>query len=140
MTTILKISEAATIAIHSMVYLAKDAGRQITVKEISKRLEISENHLSKVLQRLVKVKLVASSKGPNGGFRLAKELSQINLLQVYEAIDGSFKNNNCLFRKTTCVCEECIMGDLIKSTNQKIKEYFEDKKLSDFVKGENLLS
>ena len=71
METILKMSEAVSIALHASALLASDPGTKLSNKQIAGRLHVSEAHLSKVLQRLVKVGLVRSMKGPKGGFVLA---------------------------------------------------------------------
>lgn len=134
MSNILKISEATTIGLHSMVYLALHQDKLVSVKEISKKFDVSENHLAKVMQRLAKAGLVDSTKGPSGGFRLAKNCDEITFLNIHEAIDGPLKTGCCLFGKQVCNSTDCIMGDLLNSTSKKVKEYFEGKKLSDFCK------
>jgi len=72
MSNILRISEAASIALHAMIILASKQEELVSVKDIASQLEISGNHLSKVLQRLVKAELVISIKGSKGGFKLVK--------------------------------------------------------------------
>ena len=54
MNSILKISEAASIAIHAMFILASTPDKLFSNKEIATMLDVSENHLAKVLQRLAK--------------------------------------------------------------------------------------
>ena len=54
MASIIQISEAASLALHSMVMLAASPERSLTVKEITARTGVSEAHLSKVMQRLAK--------------------------------------------------------------------------------------
>ena len=133
MTSMLKISDAAAIAFHSMIFLTVNNNKLITVPEIAESFDISENHLSKVLQRLVKAALVESVKGPKGGFKLAKHPGIITFLDIYEAIDGIIENKCCLLGKKICSKSICIMDDLLNSTNKQIKNYFKNKKLSDFL-------
>ena len=61
--SILRISEAASIGIHSMIFLAKRKDELLSLNEIAESLDVSANHLSKVLQRLHKSELIASIKG-----------------------------------------------------------------------------
>lgn len=136
MSSVIKISEAASIAFHSMIYLTQNNGRIVTVKEIARAFDISENHLSKVKQRLVKSRMVESIKGPNGGFKLIKNNEDISFLKIYEAIDGAIKQDGCLFEDRVCDGTHCIMGKLLDQTNRQVKEYFENKMLSDFLKKE----
>ncbi|HBG48509.1 MAG TPA: Rrf2 family transcriptional regulator [Cyanobacteria bacterium UBA9971] len=132
MSNILKISEAASIALHAMLILASKGNKLVSVKDIAGKLNISENHLSKVLQRLAKAGLVVSIKGNKGGFRLAKNPDTINFLEIYEAIDGKFKPSACLLNKPSC-SHACIMGDLMNSINKQIEEYFSKTKLTEFI-------
>jgi len=131
MSGILKISEAASIGLHAMIILAQKNKELVSVKDIASQLEISGNHLSKVMQRLVKAELVLSIKGNKGGFRLAKSPEEIDFLQVYEAIDGRYKPSTCLLNKTSCM-HTCIMGELTFSVNKQVEEFFKKTRLSDF--------
>ena len=62
----IKISEASSLAIHAMVFLAAKPGEKLSTSYIASEIKVSEAHLSKVLQRLNKVGLVVSSRGPSG--------------------------------------------------------------------------
>lgn len=128
---ILKISEAASIALHAMVVLARNQGKLVNVKEMAFALEVSANHLSKVMQRLNKAGLIDSIKGYNGGFKLLKEPEDISFLAIYEVIDGKLANSSCLLSKEVCK-QECILADLVDSVNKQVKDKFEKTKLSDF--------
>jgi Rrf2 family protein len=131
--SILKISEAASIALHAMIILAQNQNKLISVKEIATKLDVSANHLSKVLQRLNKAGFIESIKGFNGGFRLNVEPDKITFLKIYEIFDGKLKNSSCLLSHNECK-EKCIFGDLISSVNKQVKEKFQNTKLSEFIK------
>ena len=134
MTNILKISEAASLGLHAMIILAKTPDELVSVKYISDTLEVSANHLSKVMQRLVKSDLVRSIKGNGGGFKLAQKPDDVTLLDIYEAIDGKFKPSGCLLeRQNACEPQKCILGGLVKSLNTQVEEHFKTTKLSSFI-------
>jgi Rrf2 family protein len=134
MQSVLKISEAASIALHAMTYIACNANKPASTREIAESFKISENHLSKVLQRLTKSDLLKSIKGPQGGFVLTRNSTEITFLEIYEAIDGTLKEGCCLFGRQACKSDKCIMGDFLNKINKEVKEFFESKKLSDFCK------
>lgn len=131
--SLLKISEAASIALHAMIELAKSKNKLVSVREIAERLDISANHLSKVMQRLVKAGLIESIKGFNGGFKLCTDPEKINFLEIYEIFDGKLKDSNCLLANNECKTN-CIFGDLVSSVNRQVREKFSKTKLSDFAK------
>jgi len=130
MQTTLRISEAASIALHSMAYLATNAGRLVTSREIVSALRVSDTHLSKVLQRLVKVGFIKSIRGPNGGFMLSKPPDKITLLNVYESIEGPVAFDECLFGKPICGDQGCMLGGLLKTVNNEVRNYLGQTTLS----------
>ena len=134
MAQIFRISDAASLALHAMAMLAASEHIKLTVHEIAAELEVSENHLSKVCQRLVKAGLIKSERGPKGGLDIAKDPKQINFLQIYEAIEGPIINNYCLLGRNTCKPSDCILGGLMESVNQEVKEHFLRTTLDKFVK------
>lgn len=133
MTSMIKISEASSIALHAMVILASHIDSLIPVRELAETLGFSEAHLAKVLQRLAKHGIVKSVRGPGGGFRLGKPADQISLLDVYETIDGQMGSSDCLYEDRICNNRVCIMGNLLGSVSEEIREHFAGKKLSELA-------
>ena len=118
MPGIVKLSEAASIALHAMTLLASEADRHVTVKGLASRLPVSEAHLAKVMQRLVKAGLVASLRGPGGGFTLRADPAATTLLQIYEAIEGKLDVAECLFPVRPEACSVCILDDALAEANR----------------------
>ena len=133
MPNVLKISEAASLAMHTMGLLAAKTDRMLSTKEIASVLGASEAHLSKVLQRLSRGGFVMSIRGPKGGFTLGRESDEIFLLEVYESIEGPLISSNCLLGEPVCDGTECILGGLLKTVNKEVKEYLSETKVSDLI-------
>jgi len=123
-SSMLKISDAASLALHTMVFLAAHTEHLVSNKEIAVKLGVSEAHLSKVLQRLAKVGLVHSTRGPKGGFSLGKNSQEITLLEVYETIEGPIITCQCLLDQQICAKTHCILGPILHTINAQVKEYF----------------
>ena len=134
MTCALKISEASSLAMHALGYLANREDRPVNAREIASRFEISEAHLSKVLQRLVKVGLLRSSRGPKGGFLLTRTPESITLLEVYESIEGTIKPSQCLLSAAICDGESCILGKIVLEANQTLRTRLEETTLTEVGK------
>jgi len=130
MAGVINVSEAASLALHTVAILASEPGRIFSTREIASSLRVSEAHLAKVMQRLGKVGLVKSVRGPKGGFVLGRKPEEITLLDVYELIDGPLGNSNCLFGTPVCGNRKCIMGNLLTSVNRQVREYFSNTRLS----------
>ena len=123
MSCALRVSEAASIAMHAMGLLAVEPARPVTTKEIAGCFGISEAHLSKVLQRLVKVGLLSSVRGPRGGFVLAGDPRKTTLLAVFEAIEGRLEKSECLFAVPLCDGLSCILGRVMGDANRMLLEH-----------------
>jgi Rrf2 family protein len=133
MENILKISEAASLALHAVAYLADRTNEKLSNKDIAAAIKVSEAHLSKVMQRLNKAGIVRSIRGPKGGFTLAKDPVETRLLDVYEAIEGPLPNNYCLIGSPVCAGDKCILGDLLGNLNNEVRDYLEKTRLSDLT-------
>ena len=127
----MKISDAASLGMHTMALLADSDEGPVTTHEMATLLDVSEAHLAKVMQRLVHAGLVRSERGPRGGFTLARAGSQISLLEVYETIEGPLSENTCLLKSRICGGSACIMGDLLQKMNRDFREYLAKTKLTD---------
>lgn len=131
MTGLLNLSEAAALAIHTMVLLSGNTGKLITTRQIATTFHASENHLAKVMQQLVRNDLAVSTRGPSGGFRIQKSLEKITLMDIYEAIDGKFNASHCLFHDPVCRASQCILGTLSQDLHQRVYDYFRYTTLED---------
>lgn len=131
MASIIQISEAASLALHSMALLAATPGRSLTVKDITAQTQVSEAHLSKVMQRLSKAGLVKSTRGPKGGFVLAEEDLNISLLEIFEAIEGPVVDAGCLIPARSCPFRNCLFDGLLDRMTREFKEYLKNKTLGD---------
>jgi Rrf2 family protein len=133
MQNILRISEAVSLALHAMTFMAAQGDRPHSTKEIAERLRVSEAHLSKVLQRLHRGRLVQSVRGPKGGFSIVGSPASIRLLDVYECIDGELPDGECLFASPVCSGKGCIFGGLPATVSGQFKDYLKRTKVSDFA-------
>ncbi|MBM3497125.1 MAG: Rrf2 family transcriptional regulator [Armatimonadetes bacterium] len=134
MKTALRVSEATSLALHAMALLAQNGQHALSCNEMATTLSVSEAHLSKVLQRLGKQGFVSSTRGPKGGFRLARAADTVSLLDVYEAIDGPVRFSNCLFETPVCQGNgQCIMGDLLASVDDQVLKYLRETRLVDLM-------
>lgn len=129
MSSFIAISEAASLAIHAVAYIAMHPNKKISVQEISSAMDCNMHHLAKVMQRLVKSKLLRSSRGPGGGFVLLKEPKEISLYDIYVCIDGEIDDPECPFERPKCPFEGCILDDVVRDTNLALKAYLQSHTL-----------
>jgi len=127
---IVHISEAANIGLHAMILLASEPQRSFRAKEAAEVLGVSEDHLAKVMLGLVRAGLVASTRGPHGGFKLGRPAHSIRLLKIYESIEGELRSRACLLDKPRCQ-GTCVLGTFVADTNEEFRRRFASTRLSD---------
>jgi Rrf2 family transcriptional regulator, iron-sulfur cluster assembly transcription factor len=116
-----------------MCYIARFSSedKNVELSEIALEHNIPKHFLSKILQMLVKQKLLVSMKGPTGGFRLNRRPEEITLIQVVDAIDGLdiFSQCGIGFKK----CDEndpCPIHTEYKRIRDRVRDLFEQKTLA----------
>jgi Rrf2 family transcriptional regulator, cysteine metabolism repressor len=72
------------------------SGLPTRVDEIAETQGIPENYLRRLLIELKRGNLVASQKGPNGGYLLAKPPARISMADVIEIVEGDYVPVECL--------------------------------------------
>jgi Rrf2 family protein len=132
MHNFLSISEAASIAIHSLAFIARDNSYS-NATNIANSANFSRNHLSKILQQLTKHGYLMSERGPSGGFKLLKDPSEITVLEIFELIDGSQEHHKCAKDGKECSFPNCVYGDVIQRANIMLTDYFRNRTIADIV-------
>ncbi len=96
------VTREADYAVRTVLYLARDRDRTASATEVAQAMQIPKSFLAKILQRLVRSHILTSMRGKNGGFRLAKNPSEISLLAVLESIQGPAAINVCAIDSRRC--------------------------------------
>lgn len=98
------ITRATEYAIRTVIFLAKQPQGEIVLKkDICRTQDVTPAFLTKILQPLIKAGIVSSQRGVGGGFLLARNPQDINLLDLLEAEEGPLKLNHCLIEPGTCL-------------------------------------
>jgi len=114
--------------IKTILFFAFSRKAQLSIKELSGRLHISEKVMEQVLLVLKKSGLLLSKRGPKGGYRLARDICD---MRMKDLIDKTGQRIEIMYvenenRKDSPI--EAIMGDL----NMKIEDQV-NKKLSEIT-------
>lgn len=90
---VLKLTNATEQALAIMAILStQKAEVPVSSESIYTKLAVSPSYIKKLLRKLVVSKLIAGVSGNNGGFYLERNISDINLLEIVEAIEGEFQS------------------------------------------------
>jgi Rrf2 family protein len=131
------LSNTSKYAIRAMIYLAIHSGDSATtgIKKISSELAIPAPFLAKILQVLARHKLLQSSKGPNGGFKLGKDATKITLYEIVTVMDGSDMFDKCLISLRSCNEENvpCPLHHKYEGLRKEIKQLFQQQDLGNLA-------
>ncbi|TVQ17049.1 MAG: Rrf2 family transcriptional regulator [Bacteroidetes bacterium] len=131
MSKIFNISEAATIALHSMGLIARSEN-VINAQEIADVTGFSKNHISKILQQLVKNGYLISTRGPKGGFIVSEKSKNVSLLEIYNLIEGDLEDStHCKMQCENCPFSSCIFGGLEQKFSNEFRNYLVSKKVAE---------
>jgi Rrf2 family protein len=140
MKNYLNITEASNIAIHALVclnILGKD--KPMSNSNIAAILEVSESHLAKIMQKLVRGGFIGSQRGVKGGHRLIKSAADISLDSIIESIEGRKAALPCLFHDSRCENGHCQISQLEQRISADITKQLQECNIGDFkVKFKNL--
>lgn len=131
MGAIFKLSEAVAIGLHAAMFLAAEEGRVATAGQIARVFHVSEAHLTKVMQALNRDGLVDATRGPGGGYHLARPAKSISLLEIVEAIEGRLDVERCLLKRKICRGRKCLLAPLMQNVNQETIKYLKDHSLQE---------
>lgn len=138
-------SQTSEYAIRALRILARYPRDQyVLVGTLAVSADLPHHYLSKILQNLVRMQILESRKGSRGGFRLARECTEITLYEVVDAIENLAQKRRCLLGQAECSDERaCPLHefwtvqsdkylDMLKTTSLGNLEQF-DRKSGEFT-------
>jgi Rrf2 family transcriptional regulator, iron-sulfur cluster assembly transcription factor len=135
----MQLTREGDYGIRSVLYLARQPYKKISfVTEISEEYKIPRSFLAKILQKLVKAKIVRSYRGVKGGFSLARQAKDISVLDVLEAIEGKLAMNICLADKKKCdFSRNCPIHSVWANAQSKVVEVLKKSNFEDLSRHKN---
>lgn len=91
----MKLPESLEWALHSTTALAQVPGKAVSTAQLAEHFGLPSAYLAKQLALLVRAGVMTAATGPRGGFRLGRHPSEISMLDIVEAIDGTANPYQC---------------------------------------------
>lgn len=132
----MKISTRGRYSLRMMIDLAQHYNDgYIALKDISERQEISKKYLEQIVPFLNRSNLLVANKGHMGGYKLAKEPSQITVRDILESAEGSLHPVSCMDNNPNqCEkCNECVTLPIYQGLYDVVIKYFESITLEDII-------
>lgn len=89
------LPKTAEYALRATVWLGREPERTESADHLAERTKVPRRYLHKVLQDLVRAKLVRSQSGPGGGYTLARAPKKITILDVVNAVAPLERIRHC---------------------------------------------
>lgn len=137
MAGIVNVSEAASIAFHTAFHLAASGNEMARNQDLAEEMNVSQEHLAKVIQRMSRAGILETVRGPKGGCRLTEAAPSMTLLDIFEAVEGPYKPLGCLLRKPICGGQCCLLGGVLQKMSQELYEQLKGttlKEMAGFIK------
>ena len=134
----MKLSTKGRYAVMAMVDLAKASGGHgggpIVLADIAERQEISLSYLEQLFSKLRKAGVVLSTRGPGGGYRLARPAGELRIADIMAAVDEPVRATRCREGTGTgCLSDgnRCVTHDLWDELGHQIHLYLSSVTLED---------
>jgi len=135
----MRLTTKGRYAVTAMLDLALHATEKpITLADISQRQGISLSYLEQLFSRMRKQELVASARGPGGGYRLSRDANDINIAQVIEAVDEKVTVTRCEGRGDCQNGGPCLTHKLWCSLSDQIYGFLNGISLGDLVEQQHV--
>lgn len=128
----MKISTKGRYGLRALVDMAANAnGEPVSLVQTASRQNLSLNYLEQVFATLRKAGIVASVKGAGGGYRLARDASEITVKEILEALEGEFS----IVNRTPDEDEvEATIRELVwDEIDRRVNELFQERTLARLV-------
>lgn len=135
----MKVSTKGRYALRVMIDLAEnDNGHFISLKDVSKRQNISTKYAEQIVALLNKAGYLKTARGNNGGYKLAKKPEEYTIGDIFRATEGDLAPIMCLSEDGECSQkDECKTLFFWEGLENAINDYIDSVTLADFLKNNN---
>jgi len=120
----MRLTTRGRYAVTAMLDLAlHETKGPISLADISRRQEISLSYLEQLFAKLRQANLVASVRGPGGGYRLNRGSEAINIAEIIDAVNESVDATNCGGKGNCQNGEVCLTHHLWSELSREIHSF-----------------
>ena len=131
----MRLTTKGRFAVTAMIDLGlRQSGGPVTLAAISQRQQISLSYLEQLFGKLRRNELVESTRGPGGGYTLARKASDITVAEIIVSVDEPMDATQC-GGKENCMGEgsRCMTHDLWAALNLRMVEFLSSVTLQKLV-------
>lgn len=139
----MRLTTKGRYAVTALLDLAIQESRNhgaVSLSDIAKRQSISVSYLEQLFSKLRKAKLVASTRGASGGYRLAKPLHEIDVMSIITAVDESVNTMQCDGKGDCQDGAMCLTHNLWFGLSSHIEAYLKNVTLAELLNAKSTQS
>jgi Rrf2 family nitric oxide-sensitive transcriptional repressor len=138
----MRLTSYSDYSIRVLLYLASQKNDKLAnIKEIAEAYDISKNHLMKIIYNLGKMGYIETIRGRNGGIRLAKRPSEINIGEIVRITEEDFylvecfgdHSNNCV------IAPVCSLKHILNRALDAFLKVLDEYTLEDITQNKAML-
>ena len=130
----MRLTTKGRFAVTAMIDLAqRQSNGPVPLAGLSERQKISLSYLEQLFGKLRRHSIVASVRGPGGGYRLARGMGEVSVADIIAAVDEPLDATNCGGRENCADEQRCMTHDLWTNLNKRMHEYLASVSLQDLV-------
>jgi Rrf2 family iron-sulfur cluster assembly transcriptional regulator len=131
----MRLTTKGRFAVTAMIDLAlRQHDGPVTLAGIAERQNISLSYLEQLFGKLRRNQLVASVRGPGGGYCLAKPMAEVSVADIIRAVDEPLDATNCGGKRNCHDEHPCMTHVLWTSLNEKMYQYLSSVSLGELVR------
>lgn len=132
------LTDTAEYALRAVLFLARqEDGSRVSAAQVAEELDLPRNYLSKVLRRLAHQGVLESSRGPAGGFRLARPAGEVTLGAAIEPFYDFSVDEQCLLGRRKCSERDpCVAHAQWKSVVGGFRTFFNETTIHELIEAE----
>ena len=133
----MRLTTKGRFAVTAMIDLAlRQNNGPVTLAAISQRQQISLSYLEQLFGKLRRHELVESTRGPGGGYTLARKAGDITVADIIVSVDEPIDATQC-GGKENCLGDgaRCMTHDLWEEMGRQLETYLASVSLEDLVSG-----
>lgn len=130
----MRLTAMTDYSMRLLMYLGRHPDRLCTIAEVARAHGISEPHLMKITHRLAQTGWVETTRGKNGGMRLAREPASIPLGAVVRDMENDLAVVACLGGQTDCILVgQCSLTNIMQGALDQFLAHLDNHTLADII-------
>lgn len=114
----MQLSKFTDYAFRTLIYLAENREENININILAEKMNISIDHLKKIVNKLGKTEYITTIKGRNGGIKLGIEPKDINLGDILKVTEENMSIVECMNLRGNCplIIKDCKLKKVISNS------------------------